>query len=158
MAVLAYLLASTSAATYRRLGAIPVGMILLLLIACLYYSVMQSLPQGRLSRIIGNQLAREVTAHRLIVNDSFNGGTTIFGELTGKDNLLEEIAEYRPLLKIDIVPAYVFHVFHETQENYDTMNAYEDLHAIFYRSTQSGSIMFRYRSRVASQLSPDNPM
>lgn len=60
-------------------------------------SIHLSSPEGRLAAIIGDRAAQHATIERLKIVDSFNDGETVWGIISGPQDLLSEIAEDRSL-------------------------------------------------------------
>ncbi|MFC1759134.1 hypothetical protein ACFL2H_10270 [Planctomycetota bacterium] len=143
---LSCLLAWFTAAMYRRFGITALVMIWLALVTCLLLSIKTSLPQGRLSRIIGSKLAQGVEIHRLISSDSFGDGTFTLGEFAGTSDLLKQIAKYRSLREQEIVPASQFGPLIDDTDDYRTYSAYGDSRSTFFLSPETNTIYFRHQS------------
>ncbi|MCA9213212.1 MAG: hypothetical protein KDB27_09115 [Planctomycetales bacterium] len=140
------LLAWFTVAMYGRFGVKALVAIWLALLTCVCVSIRESLPQQRLARIIGAELAQDVKILRLISSDSFGDGTFTLGEIAGTSELLEQIVEYRSLLEKEIVPATQFGPLIEDTGDYRSQTAYGDSRSTFFLSPDTGTIVFRYSS------------
>jgi hypothetical protein len=102
-----------------------------------------SLPANRVAAIIGPDLARNVTIHRLHAMDSFNAGVTTFGVISGPEDLLHSIAEEQSLRLEETVTLYRFQFMFPEDSLPDYGPVYTDGRLTFYSCADTNRIYFK---------------
>jgi hypothetical protein len=129
----------------RRRRQVMAGFMLALALTLFFDALRSSLPANRVSAIIGERAARNVTIERLRVADSFNEGATTWGIISGPNDLVDLISRRRGLTLSSETSLRPLQAAFPDDFIPDVGDAYCDQRALFFRHPATGKIYFRKR-------------
>jgi len=135
----------------RRLTTKRIGWMLLVAssVALITLSIINNLPRTRVEQILNTGVPTDIELISLITRDSFNGGMTYKGKLSGSDREMANLIKTLPLKpKNDISPHNLQETFPDAElSEHGKIYGFDEKSSVVYVNQSGKSLYFSIRNR-----------